>query len=98
PAKATLACVVGKRETIFLSAPSTINLYTASQFVDPQRDFLTGPQDTFTFNAGFIVGHKYVDQSSAKTVVDTITAPIRALVPSISTQQNIQVQTGGGKP
>jgi hypothetical protein len=103
PAKATIACVVktpgkGKTDTIFLSAPSIINLYTTSQFVDPQRDFLTGPQDTFTFNAGFIVGHKYSDQSSAKTVVDTITAPLRALVPSVSSQQTIQVQTGGGKP
>ncbi|MBO0716895.1 MAG: hypothetical protein J2P55_06120 [Rhizobiales bacterium] len=103
PAKATLACIVttpgsSKADTVFLSAPSIINLYTASQFVDPQRDFLTGPQDTFTFNAGFIVGHKYGDQSSAKTIVDTVTAPIRALIPSVSIQQNTQVQTGGGKP
>jgi hypothetical protein len=75
PAKATLACIVnsaGKKDTVFLSAPSTVNLYTSSQYVDPQRDFLTGPQDTFSFSAGFIVGHKLIDQSSAKTVVDTI--------------------------
>jgi len=111
PAKATLACTITKngsendgrkkdaeKDTVFLSAPSTVNLYTSSQFVDPKRDFLTGPQDTFTFSGGFIIGHKYTDQSSAKTVVDTITAPLRALVPSISVQQNTQVQTGGGKP
>jgi hypothetical protein len=103
PAKATLACIVTTpgahptSDTIFLSAPSIINLYTSSQFVDPQRDFLTGPQDTFTFNAGMIVGHKYGSQSAAKTVVDTITAPIRALIPSVSVQQSTQVQTGGGK-
>jgi hypothetical protein len=97
PAKATLTCVVGQ-ERVSLNTPSIINLYASSQFVDPKRDFLTGPQDTFTFNSGFIVGHKFADQSSAKTIVDTITAPLRALIPSVSVQQTTQVLTGGGKP
>lgn len=97
PAKATLACIINnnKHDPVYLSAPSIINLYTARQFVDPQRDFLTGPQDTFTFNAGFIVGHKYGNQSSAKTIVDTITAPIRAMIPSVSVTQSTTMQSTG---
>jgi hypothetical protein len=103
PATATLACRAtspdGKKaDPIFLSAPSNINLYTASQFVDPQRDLFTGPQDTFTFSAGVITGHKYSGQSPAKTLVDMITSPVRALFPTVSIQQSVQVQTGGGKP
>src|SRR5262249_3347568 len=83
---------------VYLTTPSVINIYTQSRFVDPQRDFLTGPQDTLTFNAGFIVAHKYSNQSSVKTIVDTLTAPIRAMIPSVPIQQNTQIQTGGGKP
>jgi hypothetical protein len=97
PARATLACVAGGTR-VYLAAPATINIYTSSEFVDPKRDFLTGPSDTFSFNAGVIVGHKYADQSSAKTIVDTITAPIRALVPSVSVQQTTAVQSSAGKP
>ena len=48
-------------------------------------------QDTFTFNAGFITAHKVVEQSSAKTAVDTVTAPIRALIPSVTVQQILQM-------
>jgi hypothetical protein len=98
--RATAYCVVdnNKGNPIYLAAPSTVSLYTESEFLDPQRDFFTNPQNTFTFNAGFITGHKYAAQSSAKTVVDTITQPIRALIPSVSVQQTTQVQTGGGKP
>lgn len=84
--------------SILLSSPTNINLYAESQFVDPQRDFLTNPQDTFTFSAGFLVDHKYSDQSSGKTIVDAITAPLRAIIPSVSVTQSTQVVTGGGKP
>jgi hypothetical protein len=102
PASAQVSCVVtptaGKRAEVLLSAPTTVNLYTESHFLDPQRDFLTNPQDTFTFNAGFVTGHKYAGTSAARTIVDTLTAPIRALVPSVSVQQNTSVVTGGGKP
>jgi hypothetical protein len=102
PASAEVSCVVtptsGAPVQILLSAPTTVNLYTESHFLDPQRDFLTNPQDAFTFNAGFITGHKYTGTSSAMTIVDTITAPIRALVPSVSVQQTTSVVTGGGKP
>jgi hypothetical protein len=63
-----------------------------------QRDFLTNPQDTYTFSAGIITGHKYAGQSPVKTVVDTLTAPVRALMPSVQVTQTTQVQTGGGKP
>ncbi len=103
PARATLSCRVtmaapGAPVPIFLSAPSVVYLYTRSEWLNPQRDFLTNPQETLTFSGGFITGHKYTGQSPAKTIVDTLTAPIRALMPSVSIQQQTQVQTGGGKP
>lgn len=84
---------VGK--VLFLSAPATVNLYTDSRLLDPQRDFLTGPQDTLTFSSGFFIGHKYTVQSPAKTIVDTVTAPIRAMMPSVSVTQSTSVSTTG---
>jgi hypothetical protein len=98
PAAAELRCVLSSGTSYALAAPAMLNLYLDSEFLDPQRDFLTGPQDTFTFADGFLTGHKYADQSPAKTVVDTVTAPIRAFLPSVSVTQSTQVQTGGGKP
>jgi len=97
PAKVTISCSTDGN-TFLLAAPMIVNVYAESQFLDPQRDFFTGPQDSFTFNGGMFVSHKYSGQSPAKTVVDTITAPIRAIIPSVSVQQTTQVQTGGGKP
>jgi hypothetical protein len=99
-ARATASCVFTSlpNNPVLLTAPTTVNVYIESQFLDPQRDFFTSPQDTFSFNAGMIIGHKYSGQAPAKTVVDTLTAPIRALIPSVSVQQTTQVQTGGGKP
>jgi hypothetical protein len=55
---------------------------------------LTNPQETLTFSGGIITGHKYTSQSQAKTIVDTITAPVQAILPSISVQQSTQVKTG----
>jgi len=98
PSIATLNCRVEKNEATPLTPPAVVNLYLESHFVDPKRDFLTNPQNTFTFNAGFITAHKYVAQSPAKTVVDTITAPVRALMPSVTVSTNTAVTTGGGKP
>jgi hypothetical protein len=98
PASAEITCTFGKEYPVLLSPPSVVSLYTESRLLDPQRDFLTNPQDTFTFNAGIITGHQHTSQSSAKTIVDTVTAPIRALIPSVSVQQTTQVLTGGGKP
>jgi hypothetical protein len=102
PAMATIYCNVnmgdGKLHRVYLSAPLMVNLYGWGRFVYPQRNFLTGPQDTLTFNGGFLVGHKYSDQSSAKTIVDAITQPIRSLNPSVGISQNVQVQSTPGKP
>jgi hypothetical protein len=98
PSVATLECQVNDRSPIQLSAPITLNLYLDSSFVTPKRDFLTNPQDTITFNEGFITGHKFINQSPAKTVVDTVTAPIRAIMPSVTVTNQTQIQTGGGKP
>ena len=100
PALVALVCFVDHKADapILLTMPQIINLYTESHFLDPQRDFLTNPQDSITFTAGFITGHKHVNQSAAKTIVDTVTAPIRALFPSVSVVQTTQVQSGGGKP
>jgi hypothetical protein len=106
PHKASVFCSVDHtdlvtktttNEQVFLSAPSVVNLYSHRRFVDPQRDFLTSPQDTFTFSGGFLIGHKYTDQSAAKTIVDTVIGPIRSLIPSVSVQQTNQVQSSGGK-
>jgi hypothetical protein len=72
---------------ILLSPPQSVYLYTESHFLDPQRDFLTSPQGGLSFSSGFIVGHKYTDQSAAKTVVDTVTQPIRSLMPSVSVSE-----------
>jgi hypothetical protein len=104
PAVTTLVCHVEdrrkkrKQELIELTPPQVINLYMESHLVDPQRDFFSNPQDTYTFSSGFITGHKYQAQSPAKTIVDTVTAPVRALMPSVTITTNTQVQTGGGKP
>jgi hypothetical protein len=95
PAEASLLCDYPS-ETVYLSAPGTVNLYTERHVLDPQRNFLTGPQDTLTFNEGFITAHKYVDQSAAKTIVDTVTEPLRSIFPSLSANQTVHVQTGGG--
>lgn len=105
PAFATLNCTAESHkhnktteQKIALSPPLAVNLYLYSDFVYPNRDFLTGPADTYTFSSGFLTGHKYSEQSAAKTVVDTVTTPVRALMPSVSVQQTTQIQTGGGKP
>jgi hypothetical protein len=81
--------------TFLMSPQSVVNLYTESHLLDPQRDFLTNPHDTFTFTAGLITGHKFTGQSAAKTVVDTITAPIRALMPSVTVTQSVAVSPTG---
>jgi hypothetical protein len=84
PSVATLNCRVGRRKLFELTPPQVINLYTESHLVDPQRDFFSNPQDSFTFSSGFVTGHKYAAQSPAKTIVDTVTAPVRALMPSVT--------------
>ena len=106
PATVTIACKVDRAvaglvpdltESVLLTAPSIVNLYTESHFLDPQRDFLSNPQDEITFSGGVITGHKFVGQSPAKTIVDTLTAPIRAIMPSVTVTQSVQVQSSGGK-
>jgi hypothetical protein len=97
PASASINCVASGT-SVPLTPPLNVSLYLESHFVDPKRAFLNAPQDTFTFNEGFITGHKYSDQSSVKTLVDTVTAPVRAIIPSVSVTTQVQVQTGGGKP
>ena len=81
-----------------MSLPQVVNLYLYSYFINPQRDFLTNPQNTLTFDKGVITGHKYAAQSSAKTAVDIVTAIPRAITPSVTITTNTQVQTVGGKP
>lgn len=104
PATATIYCSVTKpgdkglsAKPVVLGAPTVVSLYTERHVLNPQRDFFTNPQDTFTFNAGIITGHKYTSQSPAKTVVDTITGPIRSIMPSVTVTQSTQVQSSGGK-
>jgi len=104
PASATVYCAVtkvgdkGPGAVVPLTTPTILSLYTERHILDPQRDFFTNPQDTFTFNAGIITGHKFTEQSPAKTIVDTLTGPIRAMMPSVTVTQSTQVQSVGGKP
>jgi hypothetical protein len=97
PAEASIICNADQaiENQIFLNAPATVNLYTDRHVLDPQRDFLTGPQDTLTFSQGFFTGHKYSDQSAAKTIVDTVTGPIRAIMPSVTVTQSVAVSPTG---
>jgi hypothetical protein len=100
PATAKIECEVDRLSPIstanvLLAAPSLVTLYTESHFLNPRRDFLTNPHDTITFTAGLITGHKFTGQSAAKTVIDTITAPIRAIMPSVSVTQSTTVQSTG---
>lgn len=96
PVVAQLDCLLGDNAQIHLSPQIILNLYLDSHVFHPKRDFLSNPQDNFTLNEGFITGHQFSDQSPIKTVVDTITAPVRALLPA--TTVTTSVQTGGGKP
>jgi len=98
PVTSYLTCSVEGRASIQISLAQALNLYLESDFVVPQRGFFSNPADTYTLSSGFITGHKYTDQSPVKTVVDTITAPVRAIMPSMSVTNTTQVQTGGGKP
>jgi hypothetical protein len=82
-------------QLVALSAPTVTSLYTERHVLDPQRDFFSNPQDTFTFNAGIITGHKYANQSPAKTIVDTITGPIRSIMPSVTVTQSVAVSPTG---
>jgi hypothetical protein len=94
PASLEVACVVNSdlKHPILVTAPQTANLYTESHFLDPQRGFLSGPTDAYTFSEGFLTEHKYTDQSPAKTIVDTVTGPIQAIMPSVAVTQSTQVQ------
>jgi hypothetical protein len=81
--------------SFFLSPQTVVNLYTESHLLNPQRDFFTNPHDTFTFTAGLITGHKFTGQSAAKTVIDTITMPIRSIMPSVTVTQSVAVSPTG---
>ena len=99
-ATARVECLVVRQGTggadpttssFLLSPPTMVNLYTESHFLNPQRDFFTNPHDTFTFTSGLITSHKFTGQSAAKTVIDTITGPIRSLLPSVTVTQSVAV-------
>lgn len=108
PATVTITCEVDRKaaslppdhaplsHSVMLAAPSVVSLYTESHFLDPQRDFLSNPQDNITFSGGIITGHQFAGQSPAKTVVDTLTAPIRSLMPSVQQTTQVQVNQSTG--
>jgi hypothetical protein len=81
-----------------LGLPQILSVYKVRHIEKPLRNFWTSPQDTYSITDGIIVGHKYTDQSGAKAIVDLITAPVRAMIPSTTVTTQTQVQTGGGKP
>jgi hypothetical protein len=99
PARAEIDCVVtrenNKSNTVLLAAPTVVNLYTESHLLNPQRDFFTNPHDTITFTSGMITNHKFTGQSAAKTVIDTITAPLRSIMPSTTVTQTVTVAPTG---
>ncbi|HXZ02969.1 MAG TPA: hypothetical protein VEI03_23475 [Stellaceae bacterium] len=88
----------GGGNSIDLGLPQILSVYKVRHVEKPLRNFWTSPQDTYSITDGIIVGHKYTDQSAAKTLVDLITAPARAAIPSTSVTTQTQLQTGGGKP
>jgi hypothetical protein len=99
-AAAPVQCLSGRPSCtidshFFLNSQSLVNLYTESHFMNPQRDFFTNPHDTITFTSGLITGHKFTGQSAAKTVIDTITAPIRSIMPSTTVTQTVTVAPTG---
>jgi hypothetical protein len=100
PYKAGMFCAAAGKLPVQIGPTQVVNLYLDSFVVQPNRDFFTQPQDTFTFNEGFITGHKYVDQSGAKGFFDTITAPVKALLPSGggSSAQPTSGTTSGSPP
>ncbi|MGO9774182.1 MAG: hypothetical protein ACLPSW_32445 [Roseiarcus sp.] len=82
--------------SVMIASPTQLKIYADSDWVDPLRDFFTNPQDTYTLSSGFLTQHKYSASSPAKTVVDTVTSPIRSLMPSVNVKTT--VVSGGGKP
>jgi hypothetical protein len=99
PGTAELRCVVaGRRDPELIAAPVALNFYLERIRVDPKRDGWRDAQDTYTFTDGFLTAHKYTDQSPAKTVVDTVTSPIRAIMPSSTVTQTTSVQSNNGVP
>jgi hypothetical protein len=79
---------------VALAPPQTIYPYYDRQWIVPNRDFFTNPKNTHTLNAGFLTGAQVTSQSSAKTVVDTVTSPVRAMMPSVSTSTTVITQPG----
>jgi hypothetical protein len=96
PAYATLVCTFKGQKITQFNTATQIKLYMDSHFINPKRDFFTNEDHAIFIDAGFFNGQTYKAQSSAKTVVDTITAPARAIMPTVTV--NTQVISVPGKP
>jgi hypothetical protein len=73
-----------------------LSVYQYRHREDPQRGFWTSPQDTYTITDGIIVGHKYTDVSPLKTLIDLITSPIRAAIPTGQSTNSVTIQESTG--
>lgn len=83
PITVQLMCQVNSKVDLVPIGPvKKLNVYADPMVLTPTRDFLTEPHDTYTFSEGIITGHKYSDKSSTKTLFDSVTAPVRALLSS----------------
>lgn len=94
----SLDCVKNKIRIMSFASPQIVPIYRIRNVANPQRNFWTNPQNTYTITDGIITAHKFSDQSPAKTLIDLITSPIRAFLPIATTTTTTSVQTGGGKP
>jgi hypothetical protein len=96
----SLVCIDKKDNTVklYLGTSPLIPVYRDRIKVNPQRAFWNNPTDTITSDNGIITGHKYTNQSPAKTFVDLITAPVKALLPSMTNTTTTTVVSVPGKP
>ena len=95
---ASLVCEDDSQIQLYLGTSPLIPVYRDRLQLNPQRAFWKNPTDTITSDNGIITGHKYTNQSPAKTFVDLITAPVRALLPSTTNTTTTSVVTVPGKP
>lgn len=99
PAMVRLACSVSgeriTRKSFDISAPQILLPHAHADWLVPTRDFFTNPTDSWTFSkGGFLTRHDHSVQSGAKTLVDTVTAPVRALMPSTTINTSVNSQPG----
>jgi len=102
PVAVYLTCEIanfGVPNTVYraiLAPPTILSSYQYRHRENPQRNFWTSPQDTYSINDGIITGHKYTSMSPIKSFIDLITSPIRSAFPSGSSNSSVSVNEATG--